>query len=257
MRTMFTNNTPKATNAILRAGTELGLYTFFVNILQAYGLRFTAASRGAFLGQLSTIIVPLAAFATRVEPNLGWNVCAASLLALCGVGLLTFDSVANPFSWRGDGVLLLTAFFNAAFVLRSKIHSPKAKQGPLVALKVSSQTFFAMGFLVATSGVLRSGVPNVGDAFVGATPLLLAINLAIVLWAGLFISVASTTLQLAGQELVPASQAVIIFSSMPLWASFFAIPLGERFGLKGIMGAGLILLSTLLSSWKAAPRKRT
>lgn len=237
-------------NAVIVASIELGFWTILVNVIQAYGLRFTSASRGAFLGQLSTVIVPIAAFATGLEKSLGWNVCLASVMAMFGVGLLTFDGVGSPFSWKGDGVMLSTAFVAAAYILRSKIHAEKAQAGPLVPLKVIFQAVFALLYLGITSGNAFNGfgLTSLSSVFAGATPLLIALNVGIILWAGLFVSVASTILQIRGQALVSASEAVVIFSLTPLCASVLAIPLGERFGLPGLAGAALILLSTLLAS---------
>eukprot|EP00177_Eucheuma_denticulatum_P000747 GFKZ01001341.1.p1 GENE.GFKZ01001341.1~~GFKZ01001341.1.p1 ORF type:complete len:415 (+),score=39.58 GFKZ01001341.1:233-1477(+) len=239
------DRSPKRRQIIL-AGLELGFYTVTVNILQGIGLRYIPASRGSFLTQLSTVIVPLMAFASRIESSLTWKTIVASLMALGGVALLTLDGVSAAMSWKGDLCLLLTAFISATFVLRSKIHS--GKQGPLVSLKVVSQTLFAMCFL-AVGGVFRgSALPSMGTIFAGATPMMLGINFAIVVWAGLFVSFISTVLQMKGQQLVSASEASVIFSCTPLWASVLAIPLGERFGSKGIIGAALILVSTLMAS---------
>lgn len=237
-------------NAVVVAAVELGLWTILVNIIQAYGLQFTSASRGAFLAQLATVIVPIAAFATGMEKSLGWNICLASVMSVFGVGLLTLDDVGSAFSWNGDGVMLSTAVVAASYILRSKIHAEKAQAGPLVPLKVIFQALFALLYLGITSGNAFKGfgLASLSSAFAGATPLLIVLNVGIIIWAGLFVSVASSILQIRGQALVSASEAVVIFSLTPLCASVLAIPLGERFGLPGLAGAALILISTLLAS---------
>ena len=45
--------------ATAAAGFELGSYLFFGALLQLFGLGMTTATRGAFIVQLTTIIVPL------------------------------------------------------------------------------------------------------------------------------------------------------------------------------------------------------
>lgn len=244
---------------VLFAGAELGLWTIIVNVLQSYGLKYTSASRGAFLGQLSTVIVPIVAFLTGMEASLGWHICAASILAVCGVGLLTLGDVASPFNLNGDAVMLSTAFVTAVFVLRSKVHADKAESGPLVPIKVISQAVFALAFLGITSGpsLTGAGLASLSSMFAGATPLMIVLNIGIIIWAGLFVSVGSTVLQMRGQALVSASEAIVIFSLTPLCAALQAIPLGERFGLKGIAGASLILISTLLASRSDSKPQRT
>ncbi|CDF36250.1 unnamed protein product [Chondrus crispus] len=154
--------------------------------------------------------------------------------------------------------MLSTAFLAAGYVLRSKVHAEKAKNGPLVPFKVIAQAFFALLYLAVSSAGALKGLTAASFTtfFAGATPTMIAVNVGIIVWAGLFISAGSTVLQIAGQALVSASEAVIIFSLTPLCAALLAIPLGERFGLKGIIGAGLILVSTLLASRSPdAPKK--
>lgn len=239
---------------VIMAGTELGFYTLLVNFLQILGLRHTTASRGAFLSQLSTIIVPIAAYATGLEPRLGWNICLAAIMAVIGVGCLTLDNVSSPFTWNGDGLLLGTAVAGTMYILRSKLHAGKG--GPLAEMKVVSQSIMALGLLAVEGYVFGNGsLPSLGSIFAGATPVLIAVNAGIILWAGLMVSVGSSTLQIKGQALVSASEAVVIFTFTPLWAAALAIPLGERFGLRGMIGAGLILISTLLASRRTSNGK--
>ena len=42
-----------------RAGAELGGYLFLASTLQVFGMRYTSATRGAFLVQLTTVFTPL------------------------------------------------------------------------------------------------------------------------------------------------------------------------------------------------------
>lgn len=82
----------------------------------------------------------------------------------------------------------------------------------------------------------------------GLTPGVVALNVGLVVWSGLFVSATTTWLQTAGQRVVPASEAAIIYATQPLWASLFAAAvLGESFGGRGIAGGLLILVGVVLA----------
>lgn len=241
----------------LVAGFELGMWTFFVNVLQIVGLKHTTAARGAFLSQMSTIIVPIAAFLCGMEARIPRAVLLACVVSVFGVALLTLDNVSSTFSWLGDGMMLLVAFMATVYILRSKQHSSKAHAGPLVPAKVIGQTFFALLYFSLSLLMMPGSVRGVGAVtwFTGATPILVAANVMLVLWAGVCICWLSTVLQMRGQSLVSASEAVIIFTSTPLWAALMAWPLGERFGPRGIIGAALILGATAVAGRAGSDKK--
>lgn len=241
------------TRSLLLAGAELGLWTFLTSTLQLVGVRYTSASRAAFLTQLQTVLVPLLAAASGDRSALSRRVLGASLLALAGVAALTLDSAAAPLSIFGDGAMLLCAVFGAVFVLRTRAVASRLRSAPLVAYKVLFQLAFAIVFTVFTAFTHRdaaAGAAAGGFAalFAGATPMLLLVNAALVLWAGVFVSAGSSWLHVKANTVVSAPESAVIFSFTPLWASLCAVFLGERFGLKGVLGGALIVLSTILSS---------
>lgn len=252
---------PNPMPAVL-AGAELGFYTWLVNVLQGYGLQFIPASRGAFLSQLSTVLVPLAAYLSGMEPSLPFSIIIASILALGGVACLTLDKVAGAFSLHGDGALLLTAVSGAAYILRSKVHMGRDKHNSLLPLKVGTQFVFSAVFFLITAvikGAAKGGgvMAELSALFAGtAAPWVIAVNLLIVLWAGLIISVLSTDMQIAGQTRVQASEAVVFFSLTPLGASLMALPLGERFGPKGLVGGALVLASAVIAALNSTKKKQ-
>lgn len=240
--------------SFIRAGAELGFLTFVVNVMQINGLKYTTASRGAFLSQLSTVIVPLAAFTFGMEKKIGLPVIIASIISVFGVALLSLDSISAVFTWRGDGLLLLVAFVAAGFILRSKLYSEKIPSRPLVAMKVFAQNFYAL--LYSFNIFTKPQTHSIQSIFAGATPMLLLFNIALVVWAGFFVCYLSTELQIQGQKMVSASEAAIIFTSTPIWAAILAVPLGERFGIQGSIGALMILFATLLAGAKDFKKKK-
>lgn len=76
----------------------------------------------------------------------------------------------------------------------------------------------------------------------GITPGMVALNMGLVVWSGLFVSSSTTFLQTIGQRVVPAADAALIYATQPLWASLWAAALlGESFGGRGVLGGLLIL----------------
>lgn len=120
-----------------------------MNIMQMFGLRFTSASRGTFLHQLSTIIVPFTAFYFGLEPSIGIKILFLSVMLVAGVAMLSFDDVASPFTLHGDGVLLASAFAADSYVIRSKQHESLPHRKNVIAANVIGQCIFSESFLVA------------------------------------------------------------------------------------------------------------
>lgn len=104
----------KSTNSSMKAGAELGLYTFLGFAFQAIGLETTTASRSAFLLYLNVKIVPFlaAVFLKRKIPLSTW---ISALLAFTGTCLLSTDGGPPNV---GDIWCIAAAVASAMFILR-------------------------------------------------------------------------------------------------------------------------------------------
>lgn len=247
--------------ALLMAGAELGLWCFLANGLQIIGLQYTTASRAAFLSQLQAVLVPVFACLAGMAAGLSWHVWAASSLALAGVGMLTLDNAAAAFTLQGDGLMVLVAIIGAVFVLRTRTIATKLRSTPLVGFKVAFQMVYAFMFMAAQAVFCGPGGAarfpgGLSTIFAGSTPMLVALNVGLVLWAGAFVSALATWLHVRANTVVPAAETAVIFTFTPLWASAFAVYIGERFGTKGIIGGALIAGGALLSSLAPKGKKK-
>lgn len=190
-----------------------------------------------------------------MEKSISKRVIGAAVASVLGVALLSLDSVGGAFSWRGDGLILGVACAAAAYILRSKQISEHVPMQPLATTKCIGQFVFAfLYFVLVTPPSVYKSI-NMSALFAGATLNGIFINIFLVLWTGIVVSYGSTVLQLWGQKMVSASEAVVVFASMPVWAACMAIPLGERFGLQGFLGAGLILGATVAAGLSGAKAK--
>lgn len=246
------------------AGMELGALMFSANMAQISGLRFTDASRAAFLNQLSTVFVPLTAAAVGTEA-LTTKVGAGAVCALAGVGLLTIGSgvsgaaaeVARP--WLGDILEVLAAVISTMYLLRVSYHAQRTmgKAGALVAVKVVTQACLSLlwaggeWMVRKLRGELGASVAAAATTTAVAgkwTMFSLAMNVGLVLWAGIVVGAGTSWMQTRGQSCVPAGEAAILNAAAPLWTSVIAMLfLGERMGRIGVAGAGLILAGTVVS----------
>lgn len=235
------------------AGIELGIYVFLANIAQVIGLQQTSASRAAFLVQLQTVIVPVMAglFGKAKIPLITW---VSSLVAVTGVALLSSDKGHGTVaSLSGDALEVTSALFFSAYVFRLEKYCNTVAANPLVATKIAVQAFLSIGwalFAQVGSSVVHAPseqLENVATWTLSAV----AINAAVVGWTGLVSSALSGWAQTKGQQGVPASEAVVIFATQPLWASAIAtVLLGETFGPRGLAGGALIVMATLLAGRK-------
>jgi hypothetical protein len=102
-------------DGIVRAGMELGFYTFLGFAFQAVGLETTTASRSAFLLYLNVKFVPIISFLffQKQYPISTW---ASALLAFLGTALLSTDGGSLP--TIGDAWCIAAAGASAMFILR-------------------------------------------------------------------------------------------------------------------------------------------
>lgn len=238
------------------AGLELGVYVFLANIAQVVGLEQTSASRAAFLVQLQTVFVPILGTVLGLD-NISFTNGLSSFVAVAGVFLLSADKPRGAVSSiTGDALEVLSAIFFSAYIVRLGAFCNKVSPNQLVATKIATQAVLSIGWAIfAESSVAIRHAPHtiISDGTtVTAAPWTLpaiAVGAAVVLWTGIFPSAISGWAQTKGQQGVKPSDAVLIYATQPLWsAGLAALLLGETFGVKGLFGGGLIVLSSLLPS---------
>lgn len=146
------STTSISSSLILRAGAELGLYTFLGFGFQAIGLETTSATRSAFLLYLNVKFVPILSYIIfqRVYP---WNTWISALLAFIGTFLLSTDGApASP----GDGWSILAAMASALFILRIEKFSNQFNAAELNA--VSCLTVLGLCFVWVVSDVFSNHI---------------------------------------------------------------------------------------------------
>jgi drug/metabolite transporter (DMT)-like permease len=211
-------------------GAILGLFLYGSYAFQAVGLRYTTASRSAFITGLSVAIVPFLYVPIRrrapgLRPFLG------AVLSLAGLYLLTRPESGGLN--RGDVITLGCAAVYAIYIILLEAFSANGGSSrPLVGIQALCLALFsilALPFAGPEAIQLHSG---------------LLIGLAVTVPVAIFTVIAITRFQ----PLTTATRASVIYSAEPLFAlAFSAIWLGERLSLVGLGGAFLMVMGVLLA----------
>eukprot|EP01038_Epipyxis_sp_PR26KG_P012622 gene12622-16925_t len=247
----------------MKAGMELGLYTFLGFGFQAIGLETTTASRSAFLLYLNVKIVPFLA-AIFLKRSISLSTWISAALALTGTYLLSTDGgPMNP----GDLWCICAAFASALFILRLEKFSISYGAADLNAVSFTTGSvailcsFWLSGDIYFGNfhSLLESNTQydiNNGNNFFDKMTILLPTiiqeftnNPWPVLYLGVITTGLCNYLQTIGQRKVSAEKAAIIYSIDPVYGAFFSkIFLGEEFGLQSVFGSFLIMFGIWFSS---------
>jgi drug/metabolite transporter (DMT)-like permease len=235
-------------NVPLRAGIELGLWKFLGTTANMYGLSETSADHGAFLIQLTTLLVPLAQGLMGVPiPTRIWSAIA---MALTGVALFTQDAAGGSVtSMEGDALCALAAVFYATYDLRLFKWGKLVAPLELMTTKIATQTALSTLCLVALGGV----GPSMTFLTTASVHDLWLVGM-VALWSGLLVNFVAPYLQVGGQQAVGPARAQIVYASQPLWAALMSmLLLGETVGEKGMLGGAAFLGAMLLAATAAVP----
>jgi drug/metabolite transporter (DMT)-like permease len=217
---------------LVRDGALLGLLYFTECLLALKGLETISANRSAFLISLNVILVPLlGVILGRYLPR---RILIAAGIAIVGIGIL---------SWEGGGFGLgdLLAFGCAVgvavYILALERITPRHPTLPLVAVQLTTMAFLGMSWALPQ---LSERLPAISHHW------------QTLLYLGLIVTATPIWTQAQAQRWVSASEAALLYTLEPVFASAFSfVWLGEALGIRGLMGAGLILIATIMSqfSW--------
>ena len=211
-------------------GLILGVLSFLGFATQTVGLVSTTASKAAFITGLSVILTPLFS-AVWFRHRILARAFLAAAVALVGLGLLSLTGAQGITA--GDVWILSTAVFYAFYILYLGEVAPKYG-----ALELSAVQFWPMAVLAWLWALPQLGqLGSLSAGSVGSTVYLGAVATALV-----------SVLQVRAQRVVSAHVAALIFVLEPVFAALFAyLLLGERLGVWGWVGAGLVGVAMLLS----------
>ena len=222
----------------------LGILLFIGFSTQTVGLKYTSATKSAFLTGSSVAIIPiLQLFVEKKKPKtgsvIGVVVVLIGILFLSGGNSIVtlLNDIATNFN-SGDFLTLICAFFFAGYVVYLDKLSSKYNFWMLLIIQIGVATFLA--FIMAL----------LLDVF-DYESLKINFNTQLglgILYTAIFATLITTTLQTKYQKLVTPTKAGIVYSFEPIFAAIIAfIFLNERITSFGLLGAVLIFVGLIIS----------
>jgi len=215
---------------ILKAGAVIGVFLFLGYGFQTLGLKYTAASKSAFITGLFVVMIPPLSFVMLKEKVRTFSI-AGVILAVSGLLLLTRPK-GSEFN-TGD---LLTFFCAISFSLQVifvQIYTKLYDFVSLTFIQIAVTTLLSIPFMLAFETMKLVYHPY----------LLLAIVVC-----AIFATALGLYLQNRMQKDTTAVKAALIYAMEPVFAAVFSyLFLSEVLGWMGILGAGLILSGMLCS----------
>lgn len=213
---------------LIRDGLLLGCIYFAECAVALVGLESISANRSAFLVSLNVLAVPLlSAFLGRRLPR---KILFTAMLAVVGVGVMSWEG--GGFS-TGDWLTFACAIGVAIYILALEVIAPRHNTLPLVAMQLL--TMATLGSFWALPQLMQQAETIVNHS-------------SVLLYLGLIVTATPIWTQALAQRWVPSHEAALVYTLEPVFATFFSfLLLGEELGLRGIIGAGLILTATVMS----------
>jgi drug/metabolite transporter (DMT)-like permease len=256
------------------AGCQIGTLFFIGLIFQIIGLATIPASRSGFLTSLVAVFTPLlTAILLRLRPRL--PVLLGVCVALLGVSVLTGLIIWTgqgfafaPDAWQawtfGDTLTTIGAVFFAGQIMLVDHYGKRLDGAALTPGMFASTAIYA----ALTFAIVQPLAPETSSA----SWLTLAMEprfWTLILVLSIFSSVLAFNLMNSYQHYVSASQAGIIYTLEPVFASLAAMVLpglislafgvvyaNERIVMAMLLGGGLIVIANLISLWPAAQSEK-
>lgn len=231
-------------NINLKLPIVLGLLLFLGFASQTIGLRYTSATKSAFLTGSAVIIIPiLQTIIEKRKPKIGSVV--GVIIVLLGILLLSggnsfvtlLEDLAANFNF-GDGMTLLCAFFFALYVVYLDVLSNQYNFWLLLIIQIGVTTLLAFSFAFIFDASNFEAMkfefsPQLGFG---------------IMYTAIFATLATTALQTKYQKLVTPTKAGIVYSFEPIFAAVIAyLAIGERITTFGLIGASLIFIGLIIS----------
>lgn len=245
------------TISLFRSGLELATWGFLAQGLLNVGLVSTGSARASFLTQASVLFTPLISTMIGKE-SVAKNVWLACMVALVGLVVLTMGAggaaaagATSAFAVslsRGDLFVLGGALSWSMYLFRINSLGPKHPDLILQGVKTG-----LMAVLYSIWWISGGGLLSAGKLALSSLPSWMTSSY--VVWAALFFSAIgpgtiADVLQQKGQKDVSPSEANILLSAEPVFATIFAVLLlGEKTSLLEMAGGALILMAAVIASF--------
>ncbi len=218
----------KLDRPLIRDGVLLGCVYFAECACALIGLETISANRSAVIISLNVILVPL--LAGLMGQRLSSKVLLAAAVAMLGIGVMSWEGGGLS---QGDVLTIVCAVGIAVYILMLEAITPRHPTLPLVAVQLVTTALLGLFFSVSE---LAEAARAIGSQF------------SSLLYLGLVVTATPIWTQAIAQRWVAAHEAALLYTLEPVFAAVFSFWfLEEGFGIRGLIGAGLILAATAYS----------
>ncbi|KPK99678.1 MAG: hypothetical protein AMJ91_06930 [candidate division Zixibacteria bacterium SM23_73_3] len=215
---------------VLKAGAIVGIFLFFGFAFQTMGLKYTAASKSAFITGLFVVMIPPLSFLILKEKIRIFSLIGV-ILAVSGLYLLTRPK-GSEFN-LGDLFTFFCAVSFSFHVIFVQIYTKRFDFLTLTFIQILITTVLTLPFMSVFEEIKLVYHPQ----------LILAILVCAILATAL-----ALWIQNRMQKDTTTVKAALIYAMEPVFAAIFSfLLLGEVLGWLGILGGGLILSGMLCS----------
>ncbi|MDZ7817876.1 MAG: DMT family transporter [Aliarcobacter sp.] len=220
-------------------GIILGTFLFSAFATQTFGLSYTKSSIVAFITGLNVICVPFLGYLI-FKDYISKKVFIATIVAVIGLYLLTMSGTLTI--GMGEFLTLLCALLFALQIIFTGKFSKEVNVFLLVLFQLITVTILSLAFSLTLDDVTFD--LNYDYTFFKA-----------VIITAVFATVYAFLIQTYMQQFTTATKTAIIFTMEPVSAAIYAyLAVGEVLSSIQLLGAGLIILATLIAEIKFKKR---
>lgn len=227
----FIKHIIKIDKKTLKYGFLLGIILYANYAFQTVGLRYTTASKSAFITGFYVILVPVFShFITRIK--LDKKAYISVPLAFVGLALLSVNGSISGIN-IGDVYTLICSIFNALYIIYVGKYTSELDSISFAVVQIG---------VVGLLSMLTSFAVETPTIHVSSNVWIYILILSVICTSGAYI------VQNIAQKYTTDTHTALIYTAEPVFGGIFAyILLGESLGIKGISGAALIVIAMLIS----------
>lgn len=227
---VFRKRMLKLNKETIKYGVILGAILFSTYAFQTVGLNYTTASKSAFITGFSVVLVPVfSAFIIKSKLDVKSYISVA--LAFTGLALLTINQSISNIN-IGDIYTFFCAIICAFHLILVGKYTVKVESISCAIIQIGTVGLLSL----ITSFIFEK--PTLTSNFSAWASILV---LSIVCTSGAFI------IQMVAQNFTSPTHTALIFTGEPVFAGIFGyLFFHEILGIKGFIGAALILFSMLM-----------
>lgn len=245
---IFHRDIARVSGKSIRAGATVGFFLWLGYEFQTTGLKYTTASKSAFLTGICVVLVPLL-LALFFRRHVGRWIVVGALTAFFGLYLMAFPGGKEAFRFSSVNVGDLLSLACAVCFAFQIIFIGRATQKYSFRQIATVQSVVCAMLMAIVDPFLKMGAPALAMPRTTWNPT--------VIWAvivtALLCTVLAFSVQAWAQQFTPPTHAALIFSMEPVFAAVASwLFLGERLGSRGGFGAALILGGVLISEAKGS-----